>query len=291
MILKFIKRFTNKYYLYGFYRILWSIRRFLRSKDNVYLIHGIVKFKADYNNYDQWMMASTNYFGYEIKQLLSDFLKPGDVFIDVGANVGYFSLFASTIVGEDGMVVAIEPDPRALSTLRINITLNNIKNVSVIEKVCSDKEGVVGFNLASQLGWSTARSNIDALLFTEKIQVNQCTLDNIVFGDLKGRAIKVIKIDVEGYEPCVVGGSKAIIERNETAFIIEINCEFLRSNNKSINDILNEFIGNKFLAFWIDPERKLINRLNKISVKRIVDYNSYYSKNGDIFIVPFSFKC
>jgi len=273
--------------LKGFYRILWAARIFLKTRDNVYPIYGTVKMKLDHNHYYQWMMASTNYYGFGIKKLLIDFLKHGDVFVDVGANIGYLSLIGSSVVGDDGLVIAFEPDPRAILSFTDNIGLNKAKNIIVFENVCSDREGKISFKLASHLGWSTAAENTPSLDILSQIEAKQCTLDSVFDRDIfKGKTIRLIKIDTEGYEPYVLEGAKAIIEENETAFIIEVNHESLTNNDQSIRDIIKLFLGKNYFIYWIVEKRGFINSLGKVKLERITDYNNYYGRNGDIFIVP-----
>lgn len=287
MLIRLIRFVTTKYYVKGIYRILWAARRCLERKNNVYPIYGTGKMKLDSNHYYQWMMASTNYYAFGIVKLLGDFLRQGDVFVDVGANIGYLSLIASFVVGEDGLVVAFEPDPRAIRSFSDNIVLNERKNIILLDYVCSDREGKVSFKLASHLGWSTAVEKTPSLDIVDQIEANQCTLDNVMATDLfKGKQIRLIKIDTEGYEPYILEGAKAIIEGNETAFIIEVNHLTLTNNNHSIKDILRLFMDKNYHVYWLDEKRSFINSLRKIKLERVTNYHNYHGRNGDVFIVP-----
>jgi FkbM family methyltransferase len=66
-------------------------------------------------------------------------LAPGDVFIDVGANIGYYSLLASKLVGEFGLVVAIEPSPTIFNSLKNNLALNRVGNIRLVNMAVSDQ--------------------------------------------------------------------------------------------------------------------------------------------------------
>jgi FkbM family methyltransferase len=61
-------------------------------------------------------------------------LKPGDIFIDVGANIGCYSILASKLVGVNGIVFAVEPVPPTLDVLRLNVKMNRLRNIVVIDK-------------------------------------------------------------------------------------------------------------------------------------------------------------
>src|SRR6185312_15602233 len=70
----------------------------------------------------------------DISRLIASCLQPGDTFIDIGANIGYFSLMAAKLVGPAGQVYAIEPWPPTLKILRHNIQLNGFRNIQVIDR-------------------------------------------------------------------------------------------------------------------------------------------------------------
>ena len=73
--------------------------------------------------------------------LLKDLLHPGMIFVDVGANIGYFSLLAANLVGTEGTVYAFEPEPGNHELLRKNIELNSYSNIVMIQKAVSNKSG------------------------------------------------------------------------------------------------------------------------------------------------------
>jgi FkbM family methyltransferase len=287
MFLELIKRVTMRYYVKGFYRVLWAARSFLATGDDVYRIDEKTRIAIDHNHYYQWMMGSTNYYGMGVRKVVRDILRPGDVFVDVGANIGYFSTLASALVGDDGLVVGFEPDPRALKRLKENVAINRRGNVVLIEKVCSDREGTATFNVAAHMGWSTAISSTGALAIENRIDVEQYVLDNILKEPfLRDRTIRLIKIDVEGYEPRVLAGASDIIKRNEAAFVIEVNHERLAGSGQSIHDIVNFFDPAKYGIYWIQEHRRLVNSIADVDLIRIDDVASYYGENGDVFVVP-----
>jgi len=78
-------------------------------------------------------------------EAIASILKPGDVFVDIGANVGFYTILASKQVGEKGKVYAIEPLPRNLFLLSIHIKINRCSNVVVIPAACADLSGLALF--------------------------------------------------------------------------------------------------------------------------------------------------
>lgn len=127
---------------------------------------------------------------------LNSRIKSGDYVIDAGANIGMFTVAASTIVGDAGHVISIEPDPDNLALLLENLKLNNLKNVTVVNKAlyCSGNEKV---HFHSQGGLSKIvpiTENHDSDL----ISVETTTLDDLLT-EFKIKP-NVMKMDIEGGE-------------------------------------------------------------------------------------------
>lgn len=141
------------------------------------------------------------FFDCDERALLKEKLKEGDVFIDIGANAGIYTMTAAGPVGKTGKVVAIEPNPAALSRLTFNASLNGFEKRIICEQVgVSDREGSFDLILdESNLGGSslvTARSD-------KKIKVDCHPLLDI----LKKHGIEktaALKIDIEGAEDKVL---------------------------------------------------------------------------------------
>ncbi len=95
--------------------------------------------------------------------VFAESLTDGDVLFDVGANVGYYTVLGSRIVGENGFVVAFEPVARNLSHLYNHVTINNLQNVSIIPAACSDEIGLASFSTGQNnaMGHLTGNSDDD----------------------------------------------------------------------------------------------------------------------------------
>lgn len=135
---------------------------------------------------------------------LKSILQPGDTFVDVGANVGYFTLLASKIVGPKGRVISIEACPSIYEHLVKNISLNKLTNVVSLNRAITDACGRVEIFRAANhnLGASSLLSASDSVSegFVEAATLSDVLAEN---GGLSARAIK---IDVEGAESSVVTG-------------------------------------------------------------------------------------
>lgn len=138
------------------------------------------------------------YDRYELR-LLSRVLHPRCVFIDIGANVGIYSVYAALRAGADARVIAVEPHPLALERLRCNLLLNNLANVVIEPIALNDRSGAVAFK--------HDRQNIgnSSILFEQSdVQSNLIEVQGESLMDLVAKyqltKIDAIKIDVEGAE-------------------------------------------------------------------------------------------
>jgi len=204
-------------------------------------------------------------------------LAPGDIFVDVGANIGYYSLLASRLVSQTGRVYAIEASPTILRLLEGNIALNHATNVEVIHAIAADREGEKEFWLAprSNMGHSTS---VETLARTEGMRsegrVRCGTLASIVPADQLLNA-RLIKIDVEGAERAVL---ESVLDRlpefsRRTVWAVELSPSFCPGGQADVDWVFNEFCRQGYVAFSIknnySPEAYL-SRPRSVHMERIM---------------------
>lgn len=147
-------------------------------------------------------------------------IKSGDFVIDAGANIGMFTVAASTIVGDAGQIISIEPDPENLILLLENIKLNNLRNVTVVNKALySSRNKNVRFH--SQGGLSKIVSlaeNHDS----DSILVETITLDDLL-AEFQINP-NVMKMDIEGGEKYALLKSENTMSKIDR-FWIEIHSQ------------------------------------------------------------------
>jgi FkbM family methyltransferase len=138
----------------------------------------------------------------EISDLISKILKPGDVFVDIGANVGYDTLLASSIVGSTGQVVAIEASPTTFAALKKNIALNKSTNIRTVNVAVSDRVGTLElFDISARnSGAATTVAGRGGKLIAS---VEALPLAQILT-PIEMRGVRLVKIDVEGAEPMIL---------------------------------------------------------------------------------------
>ena len=162
----------------------------------------------------------------ELVAALPRLLKPGDVFIDVGANIGFLSTVAARLVGPTGHVVAFEPHPDALSVFRAAAGINGVSgDVEIVEAAVGSKEGTTKLFLTIDSVLSTtdpSRAPLrDEYPFDRAIDVQSVTLDSWLLArpDLLPK-LAAIKIDVEGTEDEVFAGMRETLAACPKAAVI-----------------------------------------------------------------------
>jgi FkbM family methyltransferase len=136
-------------------------------------------------------------------------LAPGDVFVDVGANIGVFTVMAARRVGPKGRVIAIEPSPSIFRYLDENVRLNGLDNVTLFQAALDEvpAEDVPFYEAPLESFGAGALSDVHG---GEPVRVRSASLDSILT-DLGISAVTVLKIDVEGFEQRVLKGSRALL--------------------------------------------------------------------------------
>ncbi|KPF71955.1 hypothetical protein IP88_10380 [alpha proteobacterium AAP81b] len=163
-----------------------------------------------------------------VTRFLLSVTHPGEVFVDIGANIGYYSILGGWRVWPDGQVWSFEPQPDLYAMLSDNMMVNGFSAMARRHRVAlSDRPGTAEMRIfEGYLAASTLRSpSADFIAHTEQetgrksstLTVPLVRLDDIM-RDVP--AIDVMKIDAEGYEPAIIRGAEAILARSTRARII-----------------------------------------------------------------------
>jgi FkbM family methyltransferase len=165
--------------------------------------------------------------GYEskVQHLLAQHLKPGACLYDLGANIGFFSILATNLVGKSGKVVAFEPEPANAEILRATAKKNDLPQLQIVEAAVWSSSGTVEFERANAAS-SRVHGHL-AEIYTrdpERAQVNAITLDDFVFRD-GGVPPSLLKMDVEGAEFGVLQGAAEVVRMYRPLMICEIHYE------------------------------------------------------------------
>ena len=177
-----------------------------------------------------------------------DILVDGDICLDIGANIGTFSLVASGVVGETGKVIAFEAHPVTASYMEKNISLNKKTNISLVQKALGEKAGVIGF---SNDGYDDVNHvAVESKLKVEIVRLDDCNEIQHI------QTIKLIKLDVEGFELFVLqGGEKTFSKAQYVLFeAFDKNC---KQFGYSVKDLYSWFESHGFTLINQDTKSSL----------------------------------
>ena len=150
-------------------------------------------------------------------------LREGDVFYDIGANAGYFTLIGARLVGSRGAVVAFEPVSTNVETLRRHLVWNRVRNATVVAAAVANADGEVDFIASrnSEMG-HLANAMSDDAAGGRATRVPSVTIDALV-ADGRIPPPDVLKLDVEGAELMVLEGSRETLRRYRPRVLVELH--------------------------------------------------------------------
>jgi FkbM family methyltransferase len=176
-------------------------------------------FRAMHDVRTYWSLIRHGGYEPETSRFLAQLLRPGDTFVDVGANNGYFAILASQFVGPTGTVLAIEPNPAAVERLTKNVRLNGLEGtIHILPFALGEAEGTGSLYISSfEDGWATLAPFPGP---KTTVPVRVCALDDV----FEPSGSVVLKVDAEGAEPSILRGMSKILERTPNiAIILEWN--------------------------------------------------------------------
>jgi len=242
-----VRKFFKPYYL------SWSLRKF---KDNqiVKVVDGPIIFEIEIDPrngaVDEYIFMHKNWEPY-ISEVIRRKLKIGDVFVDVGANIGVFTLLAAKIVGETGKVMAFEPIPRLVEQIGRSARLNQFSNIKVIQKAVGASPANMRLASSSHnIGGSTLVEENNAEEFHN---VSVSALDSELANQPK---IDLIKIDVEGFEYEVLLGAKEVMSKHQPKIILEFSPSlYSKQRNQTSSSILSLLISSGYQCVDIQTKQ------------------------------------
>ena len=172
-------------------------------------------------------------------------LKPGMVFVDVGANDGYYTLFAARRVGTSGRVVAAEPSSRERAHLQRNLGRNGLDNVTVVPAAIGASSGLADLHLAHGVhaGHNTLGSFAhDDVVRASLERVPIEPLDAII-ARLSLARVDFVKIDVEGAEARVIAGASTVLSSMRPVLLLEVNDKALRAQGNCADSLIGTLRG------------------------------------------------
>lgn len=194
------------------------------------------------------------------RRLLQSLIVPGTTAIDVGANIGLYTLLFARAVGEEGRVYAFEPEPENLRLLAHNVRTNGCRNVTIVPKAVAARTGVATLFLS-------ADNRGDHRLFDSgdgrrTMPVPTVALDEAFAGH--DGPLALVKIDIQGAEVEALSGMRVLLERHpETWVAVEYWPRGLRRAGASGEELLDALEALNRLVFRIDEDRQTLVPLDR----------------------------
>lgn len=163
-------------------------------------------------------------------KILTNFIEDGWTIMDIGSNIGYYTLLESTFVKEQGNVIAIEPVPQNFAYLVKNVNVNRANNVKCLNLAISNEEGKIKMIQSPYSNW--CKIITEETLKTSKnektdiINVPTTTIDNLV-KRLELKRVDLLRMDIEGYEEHAIRGAKSTINKYHPKILMEIHTKIL----------------------------------------------------------------
>ena len=211
------------------------------------------------------------------KKVLEKYLKKDQIVLDIGANIGFYSLFARSIVGSKGKIYSFEALKDNAEMIEMSALENSFENVSVINVAISNVLGKGFLHVSSYYNsehslfnyhYSSGKTN------SNKIQISLETIDNFLQNKVNDLNVDVIKMDIEGSESMALEGMTNTISENENIVVVtEFWPQGFRNSNNEPKDFLEKLIAFGFQINHIDEYKNefypvTVNQMLKIQQER-----------------------
>ncbi len=211
----------------------------------------------------------------DVTAIFRDTLRDGMRVVDLGANIGYFTLLAASLVGPRGHVLAVEPNPRNVQMIEASRRVNSFNHVTVAPVAAGRDTGVLMLNTSYSNGTtSDAPSEIEQLFGAEVVP--SLRLDTLLGADAQ---VDLIKVDVEGAEYNALLGGEQTIRRCRPVIVSEFSPAMMPGISRiSGEDYLQWLIALDYALSVIEPDGSLtqtgrdINRVMQIYAARLSDH-------------------
>lgn len=218
-------------------------------------------------------------------------IKPGAVIIDIGANIGYFSILAGKLLQGDGKVIAFEPEPNNFRLLKRNIKLNKMEaNVIPLQLAASDTARKSQLHLSDSNRGDNRLAPSATEIFSKTTSVDCQPLDSYLNEKYSALipSISFIKMDVQGHETFALKGMKNILRSNDLRLLIEFSPHMLRNAGSSAQELLNFMASHDYQpvlvrstvddsGFFSPLTRGIIESL-ELSTNEHANVNLYFTK-------------
>ena len=257
------QEFTIRHQKYSNTRYFRSFRRRLinyvqsRYSSNFLVLDGR-KMQVDEDEYLKILFENESI----MTKFVQSNIKKGDIVLDLGANIGYWTCLLAELVGEDGRVYAFEPEPHNFELLKKNIEINNYTNVTLEQKAISNKTGKTKLFISDV---KTDHRIYDWSGNQKSMEVDVVSLDDY-FKD-KETGVDYIKSNLQGADFAAVQGMSNLLKDSKNLkMIVEYHPDTLKEFGFDHKEFVNYIVGEGFTLYDVGE-----NNMEKIAVNKIFD--------------------
>jgi FkbM family methyltransferase len=208
----------------------------------------------------------------QVTREMRPLLRPGAVFVDVGANIGYFTLLAASLVGDRGQVVAFEPNPENRALLERSIQENGFTNTNLHPYAVDEVARTLQLYPTEASSLSLVLAECSSHAVPEKTQPR--TVQTVVLDDFLAGLdrLDIVKIDTDGAEPRVLRGMRGLIEKHQPVIFTEFFPEGYRLiSNRTAESVLEELLdlGYEWFVMPVPLDQPTIRLTREQIMKRL----------------------
>jgi FkbM family methyltransferase len=249
--------------------VVRTLREFFIARSRTDFVDNVHGHKMFLDDRDSLGLSWHNTFEPAETALFQREVKPGDTVVDIGANIGYFTLLFARLVGETGRVYAFEPDPENFALLTKNLNVNGYQNVRAFNEAVSDANGTLHLYRSNEnRGDHRIYDSGDG---RAPVTVRAVRLDDRLAGD--GGPVHFIKMDIQGAEGLALKGMRNVLKRNSHLTLVT---EFWPNGIKRSGIEPNVFLST------LQEEGFALQRIDKKSL-RLIETDAEWLLNKQVY--------
>ena len=216
-----------------------------------------------------------------VTYLFKKIIKQGMIVVDIGANIGYYTLISAKLVGNKGKVYAFEPEPNNFEFLVKNVEINKYTNVITIQKAISNKHGKIEL-FVDKVNWGAASFSENNIQIQKGgiVEVEAVTLDEFFENVVRDDKVDFIKIDTQGAEELIVEGAEKVFKNNNLKIIMEFWPYGLKNVGTDPLKFLHKLQNYSFKIKYIDEINQCIKPIKIMKIIEICET----TKDGKGFV-------
>ena len=211
-------------------------------------------------------------------------INKGDIVVDVGASIGYFTLIFARAVGKEGHVFAFEPRPERFELLKKNVEINGYDNVTIEQMAVMDENGETDFYYSKneKTGFKLQVSEEEKNIISEKGSAKTIRLDDYFKEKNLSHKVRFIKSDVDGPEFAVLQSAGSILENENLKIFFEWDYDYIKVAGDDPEEMLGLLYKNNFKIYSPDFKNNTYSPIEKnrlLSFKTADTVNLLCKKN------------